>query len=150
LTIAPTTDVQITTPSGQATNIGTSCNFKRFYAEVTLATDNAETDVGLTPSAVILSGAIRVSEEIAGLDSADHHVQLGINGAADKYIDVAQGSAATTISVNKKGKYTFDPTTDTEAAALKLTITGGGDTTPSAGKVYVEVIYLDSTNLADV
>lgn len=144
------TNAQFTPATGASVNVGTSCNFKRFYAEVTLATDNAETDVGLTPGAVILSAAIRVSVEIAGLDSADHHIQLGINGAADKYIDVAQGAAATTISVNKKGNYTFDPTTDTEAAALKLTITGGADQIPSAGKVYVEVVYLDSTDLADV
>jgi len=136
--------------SGSAVDVGVSCNFKRFYAEVTLSTTGAETDVGLTPSAVILSAAIRVSVEIADLDSANHHIQLGINGTPAKYIDVAQGAAATTISVNKKGNYKFDPTTDTEATALKLTITGGADQTPTAGKVYVEVIYLDSANLADV
>jgi len=144
------TNAQFTPATGASVNVGTSCNFKRFYSEVTLATDNAETDVGLTPAAVILTAAIRVSVEIQGLDSADHHIQLGINGSAAKYVDVAQGSAATTISVNKKGNYKFDPSTGTEAAALKLTITGGADQTPTAGKVYVEVIYLESANLADV
>jgi hypothetical protein len=143
-------DVDLVPDTGKSVDIGVSCMLKRFYAEVTLATDNAETDVGLTPAAVILSAAIRVSVQIDGLDSADHHIQLGINGNASKYIDVAQGGAAQNISVNKKGNYKFDPTTDTEAAALKLTITGGTDQIPTAGKVYVEVIYLDSANLADV
>lgn len=140
----------IFTVSGAGADIGVSANMKRFHDTVTLDTGDAETAVGLTPAAVLLSAAIRVSTEIAGLDSADHHIQLGINGTSDKYIDVAQGSSATTISANKKGSYTFDPTDGVEASALVLTITGGSDNTPSAGAVEVEVVYLDSSDLADV
>jgi hypothetical protein len=135
--------------TGQSADLSL-CNIKRFHDTVTLATDGAETDVGLTPDGVILSAAIRVSTEIAGLDEADHHIQLGLNGSADKYIDVAQGAAATTISVNKKGNYTFNTTSGKEDAALKLTITGGADQTPSAGAVEVEIMYLAATDLADV
>ena len=125
-------------------------SIKKFTDTVTLDTGDAETAVGLTPSATIISAAIRVSTQITGLDSADHHIQLGINGSGDKYIDVAQGGASTTIDVNKKGNYVFDPDTGPEAAALVFTITEGGDQTPTAGAVEVEVIYFDSNDLADV
>lgn len=130
--------------------IGVSSNINRFHDTITLDTGDAETAVGLTPDGVLLSAAIRVSTEIAGLDSADHHIQLGINGTSDKYIDKAQGAAATTISANKKDNYTFNPDDGIEASALVLTVTGGGDNTPSAGAVEVEVIYITSSDLADV
>ena len=133
------------------TSISDFCHqLKRFHATVTLATDGAETAVGLTPAGILLTAAIRVSTEIAGLDSADHHIQLGMNGTADKYIDVAQGGAATTISVNKKGNFLADFTDTKEAAALTLTITGGSDQTPSSGAVEVEVVYLAAVDLASV
>jgi hypothetical protein len=137
--------------SGSAVSVGVSANFKRFYAEITLATDADFTAIGLTPNAVILSAAIRVSVQITGLDSADHHISLGNSVALNLYCDAAQGGAATTIDVNKKGKFTFCTAgVNQEALALRLTISGGGDNIPSAGKCYVEVIYLDSSNLADV
>lgn len=142
-------DVATFKGSDKSFNIGTAFNLKRFYSIVTLATDGATTTVGLTPGAVIMAAAIRVSTAIAGLDEADHHIQLGIVGTTDKYVDVANGSAATSIAKNVKGHYTFDPTTDTEAAALILTITGGADQTPSAGAVEVEVIYLAASDLAN-
>ena len=129
---------------------GVSHLLKRFHTTVTLDTGDAETDVGLTAGAVIMSAAIRVAGQITGLDSADHHIQLGINSNSTKYIDVAQGSAQTTIDVNIKDSYTFDTTVGQESAALVLTITGGSDNIPSGGSVEVEIIYLDSANLADV
>jgi hypothetical protein len=135
--------------SDKSFNIGTAFNLKRFYSVVTLATDSATTTVGLTPGAVIMAAAIRVSTQVDGLDSADHHIQLGVAGTTGKYVDAANGSAATSIAKNVKGHYTFDPTTDTEAAALILTITEGGDQTPSAGAVEVEVIYLAASDLAN-
>ncbi len=139
-----------TTDDAEIFTIMRGLPFKRFHATVTLDTIDEESDVGLTPSAVILSAAIRVSTEIAGLDSDNHTINLGVNGDIAKYASVAEGGASTTISVNKKAKYTFDPTTDTEAAALVLTIGVGTDKTPSAGAVEVEVIYLDSADLASV
>jgi len=142
-------DVATFKGSDKSFNIGTAFNLKRFYSIVTLATDGATTTVGLTPGAVIMAAAIRVSTAIAGLDSADHHIQLGVAGTTGKYVDAANGSAATSIAKNVKGHYTFDPTTDTEAAALILTITEGGDQTPSAGAVEVEVIYLAASDLAN-
>jgi hypothetical protein len=140
-----------TTNDAEQLNMLRGLQVKRFHAIVTLATDGAETAVGLTPSAVILSAAIRVSTQITGLDSATHTINLGINGAATKYIAVSQGAIATTIDVNKKGHYTFDPTTDTEAAAVVLTIAGdGADNTPTGGAVEVEIIYLVGADLASV
>lgn len=125
-------------------------NFKRFHDTITLDTGDEETDVGLTPAAVIISAAIRVSTEITGLDSANHHIQLGINGSATRYIDVAQGNGQTSIDVNKKGCFTFDPAKGTEENALVLTVAGGADNIPDAGAVEVEVIYLAARDLPDV
>ena len=129
---------------------GTSHLLKRFITTITLDTGDAETDVGLTAGAVIMSAAIRVAGQITGLDSADHHIQLGINGVSNKYIDVAKGASQTTIDVNVKDSYTFDTTVALESAALVLTITGGGDNIPSGGSVEVEIMYLASANLPDI
>jgi hypothetical protein len=149
--LADDADLTFTTDTLKPTklNVGLSLNFSRFYSEITLDTGDAETDVGLTPSAVIVSAAIKVSVQVDGLDSADHHIKLGVSGTTAKYCDASEGGASTSISKNKGAKYTFDPSTDTEASALILTIDGGGDNTPSAGKCYVEVIYLQSANLPD-
>lgn len=137
-------------PSG-GLQVGVGLTIVHFTDTVTLDTGDAETDVGLTPNGVILHAAIRVSTAIAGLDSADHHIQLGINGASDRYVDVANGSAATSIAVNVKDHYVGDPATNgPETSALVLTVTGGSDNTPSAGAVEVEVIYIAHTDLADV
>lgn len=140
-----------TTDDAEQVDLLRGLGIKRFHGTITLATDNAETDVGLTPAAVIMSAAIRVSTQIAGLGTAlqTHTVSLGINGTAAKYCTATQGAAGEVIDVNKKAKYIFDPTTDTEAAALKLTVEGGDDNIPSAGAVEVEVIYMTSTDLAD-
>ena len=116
---------------------------------VTLSTSGATTSVGLTPAGVIMHAAIRVSTAIARLDSADPHVQLGISGTTDKYIDKANGSSATSIAANIKDVYKFNPSTGIETAALILTITAGSDQTPSAGIVEFEVIHLDHSNLTD-
>ena len=120
---------------------------KKFSSTVTLATDGATTSVGLTPDGIVLSAAIRVSTAITALDSADHHIQLGVSGTLDKYCDVANGEAATSIALNKKGHYVGNPVG--EAAALILTITGGADMTPDGGAVEVEVVYIARANLAD-
>jgi hypothetical protein len=140
-----------TTNNTEQVNLLRGLNIKRFYSIVTLNVAGAETDVGLTPNGLILSACIRVSTQIDDLDNADHHIQLGLNADSDKYIDVAQGAASTSISKNKKGTYSFGAGLGlgTESSALKLTITGGGDNTPSAGAVEVEVIYLATATLAD-
>lgn len=119
-------------------------------ATVTLATDGATTSTGITPAGVILGASLIVSTAIAGLDSADHHIQLGVSGTADKYIDVANGEAATSIAQNKKGSYTLDPTVGKETAELILTITGGADQTPTGGAVKLQIIHLAQSDLANV
>lgn len=124
-------------------------NTKRFRALVTLDITDAETAVGLTPNAVILAAAIRVSTQVTGLDDAVHTISLGINGAATKYCTATNAGSATTISVNVKNNYTFDPSLDKETNALVLTIGGGADQTPSAGACEVEIIYLAGVDLAD-
>jgi len=80
--IAPTEDLNI---YGMAVT--------RFHDTITLATDAATTTIDLTPGGLILSAAIRVSTEILGIDAADHHLQLGITGTTDKYIDKAHGAS---------------------------------------------------------
>lgn len=122
----------------------------RTVATVTLSTGGATTSTGITPAGTILGASLIVSTAIAGLDSADHHIQLGVSGTANKYIDVANGSAATSIAQNKKGSYTLNPSVGSESAELILTITGGADQTPTAGAVTLEVIHLSQTDLANV
>ena len=116
---------------------------------VTLDTGDATTTVGLTPNGTIFHAALRVSTAIASLDSADHHIQLGIAGTTDKYIDKANGSSATSIALNIKDVYEFDPDIGKETAALILTVTGGSDSTPSAGAVELQIVYLVHANLAN-
>ncbi len=123
--------------------------FNVLRSKVTLDTTDAETNVGLTPTGTIFHAALRVSVAIVDLDSADHHIQLGVSGTTDKYIDKANGSAATSIALNTKDVYGFDPDKGKETAALILTITGGADNTPSAGEVELEIVYLSHDNLAD-
>lgn len=123
---------------------------KVFYTTVTLDTTGAETNVGLTPAGPMISAAIRVSTQITGLDSADHHIKLGVSGMTDKYIDVSQGGAATTIDVNKKGNSGMDGFGTPEEEALILTIDGGADNTPSAGAVEVEIHYWALSDLPSV
>ena len=143
-------DLTLLPATGNSIITGVSYLLKRFLAIVTLDTGDAETLVGLTPNAVIMSAAIRVSTQITGLDSANHSIRLGVNGVSNKYINVAQGSSQTTIDVNVKSKFTFTTAAGTESAALVLTIEGGSDNIPSGGAVEVEIIYLDSANLPDV
>lgn len=121
----------------------------RFHETITLDTGDAETNVGLTPNGVVLHAAIRIATEVVGLDSADHHVQLGVSGTTDRYADASQGSSATTIAVNKKDHYTFDLSIGAETSALILTVTGGSDNTPSAGAVEVEIVYISNSDLPD-
>lgn len=138
-----------TTAGSEQTFLLRGLNVKRSRAIVTLSTTGATTTVGLTPNAVVMSAAIRVSTQVDGLDAADHHIQLGVAGTTDKYVDVAEGAANAYISVNKKGNFTFNPAYDKETNALILTITGGADQTPTAGAVEVEVIYLAGVDLAN-
>lgn len=118
-----------------------------FSSTITLSTSAATTATGLTPDGLVLSVAARVAAEIEGLDSADHHLRVGVAGTTDKYVDVANGSAATSIAENVKDHYVGDPVH--EAAELVLTLTGGSDNTPSAGAVELEVVYLPRADLAD-
>lgn len=122
----------------------------RWTQTVTLATDGATTTVGLTPGGTIFGASMIVSTAIAGLDSADHHIQLGIAGTVAKYIDVANGASATSIAQNKKGHYGFNPATGVESAALILTITAGADQTPTAGAVDLDIVYAAQADLANV
>ena len=122
----------------------------RTVADVTLATDGATTSTGITPAGVIMGASLIVTTAIAGLDAADHHIQLGVSGTTDKYIDVANGSSATSIAQNTKDSYTLTPSAGVETAELILTITGGADQTPTAGAVKLEIIHLAQTDLADV
>lgn len=119
-----------------------------FHETVTLVTDGHTTNIGLDPDATVLHAAIRVSTEIAGLASADNSITLN-DGTID-YCTAAQGATATTIAVNKKGHYVFDPTDGPSSAALALTVDdNSGDRTPSAGAVEVYVVYIENNDLPD-
>lgn len=120
---------------------------KRVNKIVTVDTGGATTSTGITPSGQVFAAALRVSTAIAGLDSADHHIQLGVSGTADKYVDKANGSSATSIALNKKGHYAGAPVAET--LELILTITGGSDQTPSSGAVEIDVLYAELADLAD-
>jgi len=125
-------------------------NIKRKRALVTLSTVAAETSISLTPNAVVLAAAIRVSTLIEGLDNDTHTISLGVNGTPAKYCVATNAGAATTISVNVKANYTLDPSLDKEASAMVLTIGVGEDVIPTAGACEVEVIYLAGVDLASV
>jgi 20S proteasome alpha/beta subunit len=124
-------------------------NIKTFTSYVTLITTGDTTAVWLTPWWVILWAAILVSTTIAWLDSADHHIQLWIAGAVDKYVDVANGSAATSIAKNIKKSYLTDFTNTKETEPLILTITWWWDTTPTSWTVIVEVTYITQDDISN-
>lgn len=115
---------------------------------ITLDTADATTSTGITPTGRVQSVQMIVREEITGLDSADHHVQVGVSGTTDKYIDKANGSSATSIAQNIKDHYTGDPASET--AELIITITGGADNTPTGGVVELRVVYLPFGDLLEL
>lgn len=117
--------------------------------EITLSTSTATTSTGITVAKTFAGLKSIVSEAITGLDSADHHYQVGVSGTTDKYIDKANGAAATSIAKNTKAVYDFDPDIGKESAELIITITGGSDQTPDAGKIKLEVLYFETENLPD-
>lgn len=126
----------------------TGVSYPRIWGS-NLATDSDTTDVGLTITGGLIGASIRVGTQITGLDSADHHIKLGIVGTTDLYCDASQGGAATTIDVNKKANSGIILEL-AASASLILTIDGGTDNTPSAGAVEVEVHYWELIDLPNV
>lgn len=120
---------------------------KVHHSTVTLATDSDTTAV-FTPTGKILHAAHRVSSQITGLDSADHHALLGTAADTDKYGDASQGSSSTTIDVNKKAHYAGDVVRET--AQIVITITGGSDNIPSGGAVEVYFEYIPEEDIPSV
>lgn len=112
-----------------------------YDSEVTLSTVSEETAVSLTVSAgVILSAAIRVTQEIQGLTgAADHSIALGVNGTPEDLCHVHEGASSEVISVGKTAQYTNVPKSQTNA--LVLTVGGGADNIPTQGKVHVKIRY---------
>jgi hypothetical protein len=123
---------------------------KMIHQLLTLATDSAETAVGVTPNGPLFGWGLRVSQEVAGLDSADHSISLGTVAEPTKYGTVSQGGAATTISVNKKFHGSgLAAGIVPEPAALVVTIAGGGDNIPTAGQIEIEIHFTEMSALAD-
>jgi len=118
------------------------------YHEIISVNVASDTTAVTTIVGSILAAAIRVDEDITGLDSADHHIKLGIVGTTAKYCDAAQGGASTRIDGNTKNFYAGVPLY--ESVGLILTIDGGGDNIPNAGSVEVMVMYVVQDNMADV
>ncbi len=115
-----------------------------------VAIDGATTTTTLTPTGQVLGMRISVIDAITGLDSADHHIQIGVSGTTDKYIDVANGSAATSIAVNTKDEYSINTAKAADGGAIIFTITGGSDVTPTAGTVRIQYWCLNVAAIADV
>jgi len=127
-----------------------SLDIVKSSVDVTLATDGATTSTGITPTGTVLAISASVITAIAGLDSADHHYQIGVSGTTDKYIDKANGSASTSIAVNTKDQYFLDTAKAVDGGELIITLTGGSDVTPTGGVVRIEIYYLNVNALADV
>jgi hypothetical protein len=124
---------------------------KMIHQIIPLATDSDTTAVGVTPNGPVTGYAVRVSTAIAGLDNADHSISLGVAGTTAKYGTVANGAAATSIAVNKKFHgQGLAAGWAPEPLALILTLSGGGDNTPTAGAVEIEIHFIEQSALADV
>jgi hypothetical protein len=117
------------------------------HKTIALSTAGATTNTGIIPDRVIKLEAC-VAEVITGLDSFDHHVQVGVSGTPGKYVDIANGAAATSIAVNKKGHYSGAPVA--EGSELIITITGGSDRTPSGGALELRLVHDTEDDLPDV
>jgi hypothetical protein len=109
-----------------------------FDSEITLSVAAAETATGIVASAVF-GAAEYVTVEITGLDAADHSISLGTTGTPAMLCTVSQGAADDHIHVGKNAFYSGVPIAP--GAELKLTIAGGGDNIPTAGKVHVTARY---------
>jgi hypothetical protein len=112
---------------------------------VTLSTSGATTDSStnlLPANSEILAVTFRITTSIAGVDSTS--LQFGDATTAGRFGSTATLTSGTTgvLLSHRQGSIVSDATgpVQTAAAALRLTLAGGGDNTPSGGVVRVTVV----------
>jgi len=116
---------------------------------VTLSTVGATTDttIQIPANSLVLGVTVRVTTTIAGIDSTA--LQIGDATTAARFGSIAAFTAGTTgvglshlqggISTDAAGPIV------TSATAVRLTLSGGADNTPSAGAVRVTIHYISLT-----
>jgi hypothetical protein len=116
---------------------------------VTLSTVGATTDttIQIPANSLVLGVTVRVTTGITGIDSTS--LQIGDATTAARFGSIAAFTAGTTgvglahlqggISTDAAGPIV------TSATAVRLTLSGGTDDTPSAGAVRVTIHYLSLT-----
>lgn len=135
--VVEATNQQITHVS-QAAGGGVIRSFKD-SGEVDVATDGATTAITLNvpPNAQIVGYALKVVEEIAGIDATTG--TLSLTGGNTQDLGTISAFAADTSAQGTKQSDANFVTSDTTNAQIVLS--GGTDQTPSGGKVRVVVIY---------
>lgn len=117
--------------------------------ETTLSTSGATTDttIQLPANSLILAVVARITVSIAGVNSTA--LQIGDSNVATRF---GSGGTltigATIIGLNHlKGSVATDNAGPVQgaAASVRFTLAGGGDNTPSGGKVRVTIFYLTPT-----
>lgn len=134
---------QITGPNGGHNRMG-------LIAEnVTLSTAGATTDttIQIPANSLVLGVTVRVTTGITGIDSTA--LQVGDATTAARFGSIAAFTAGTTgVGLNHlQGGISTDAAGPivTSATAIRLTLSGGADNTPSAGAVRVTIHYIALT-----
>ena len=116
---------------------------------VTLSTVGATTDttIQIPANSLVLGVTVRVTTTIAGIDST--LLQIGDATTAARFGSIAAFTAGTTgVGLNHlQGGISTDAAGPilTSATAVRLTLSGGADNTPSAGAVRVTIHYISLT-----
>jgi len=116
---------------------------------VTLSTVGATTDttIQIPANSLVLGVTVRVTTGITGIDSTA--LQFGDSTTAARFGSIAAFTAGTTgVGLNHlQGGISTDATGPivTSATAVRLTLSGGTDNTPSAGAVRVTIHYISLT-----
>ena len=138
------------TQSTFSTTNGSTAAIKSISEEVTLSTGGATTDssANLLPANSLILGVTGiVTTAIAGVDATA--VQLGDSAVAARFgsgATLTLGGTITGITMwNGNISATNAGPTQASAAVLRITLSGGSDQTPSAGKVRVTVWYIQFT-----
>lgn len=130
---------------GQTRN-GAQSLFGTLSEEKTLSTSGATSDttIQLPANSIILGVTARITTTISGVDSTT--LQVGDSTTAARFGSTGTLTAGTTIAglSHMQGGITTDATGPVQviAAAVRLTLTGGADNTPSAGAVRVTIHYI--------
>lgn len=116
---------------------------------VTLSTAGATTDttIQIPANSLVLGVTVRVTTGITGIDSTA--LEIGDATTANRFGSIAAFTAGTTgVGLNHlQGGISTDAAGPivTSATAVRLTLSGGTDNTPSAGAVRVTIHYISLT-----